>query len=61
MSRLRKRGIRREIRRLQNLAMAQLAIVGDESSTRDQKFEAIQRLAEIRLRIQVLHEEFQGL
>lgn len=61
MSRLRKRSSRREIRQLQALAMDQLAIAGDESSTPEQKTEALQRLAEIRLRIQVLHEEVHGL
>lgn len=61
MSRLRKRSSRREIRQLQDLAVAQIAIAGDESSTPDQKTEALQRLAEIRLRIQVLHEEVHGL
>jgi hypothetical protein len=43
------------------MAIAQLAIAGEESSTADQKLEAGQRLAEIRLRIQILREEVQGL
>lgn len=61
MSRLRKRDSRREIRKLLAMAIAQLAIAGEESSTADQKLEAGQRLAEIRLRIQVLRDEVQGL
>lgn len=60
MSHPSKKSSRREIRQLLNKAVAQIAIAGDENSTPEQKTEALQRLAEIRLRIKVLRDEVHG-
>lgn len=61
MSHPSKKPSRREIRQLLNKAVAQIAIASDENSTPEQKTEALQRLAEIRLRIKVLRDEAHGL
>ena len=61
MSRLRIKENRREIRRLQASAIAQINVASDEASTEDQKTEALQRLAEIRLRLDILKAEVDRL
>jgi cell division protein FtsB len=53
--------IRREIRRLQASALAQINVTSDEASTDDQKADAQKRLAEIRLRLEVLKAEVEQL
>lgn len=57
MSRMRLMANRREIRKLQAASIAQVHVITNPEASEQQKNEAAQRLAEIRLRIQILHEE----
>ena len=57
MSRMRLKANRREIRKLVAASIAQVHIIADPESSEEQKNEAAQRLAEIKMRLQLLKDE----